>query len=286
MNYKESIGEYGIEHNIDDDIEQFIKLLSLKESTRLRKKNIHTKRIQEVADNGFNDLIIQKNGCNTPYSLDHLGGMTVVIPEFMFEDGRIKEATVNIRPTNHVYSRKLEDQDDCQALKQSKELLLKYEHYLDDPQKLKINATGHWRVDSDRRVFCDQKYSSSLLLPDFVNSLDQNPISVLPNTGDTRTCLSALFRPPEEHPMDSYFLVFFTLHKVDACTINMVIETSFFVGSGHPKVKLLVEAKHNHRRKPFFTLLKNIFSGRGPFESAQKRKRVKAKKRGKKKKGE
>ena len=240
-----------------------------------------------ATQNGFDDLVIKKNEKERAYSLAHLEGLSVAIQEFRFEDGRVGLVEVHVRPTNHVYSRKLEGTDNYTAIEATGELLIKYEHHQDNPQQIKKDALGNPKIDSDKRVFCPDKYQYSKLLPSFVGLLEMTPnhVSVLPNKGDSRTCLSALFALPQEaYPESHCYLVFFTLHKKSSCTMHMVIETAFVVDEDHMKAKLLTNSKHHEQRRPFIILLRNIFAGRNPFESKERKQGKKALKRNKGKK--
>jgi hypothetical protein len=64
----------------------------------------------------------------------------------------------------------------------------------------------------------------------------------------------------------------------------MVVETAFVVQQDDFRVRLLIDNKHKDKRRAFITLLKNIFAGREPFESPNKKRLSKAHKKKKKQK--
>lgn len=114
--------------------------------------------------NGFNPIKLANGDA---YSLKHLGGLRVDIAAFKFEDQRVDSVSVIVRPTNHVYSRAVKENDCLYSFKASGHLLLKYEHHRDDPHAVKLR-NGKPDVDSERRIFCQEKYQASKRLPDFI----------------------------------------------------------------------------------------------------------------------
>ncbi|WP_417522244.1 hypothetical protein [Marinobacter sp.] len=234
-----------------------------------------------TSNNTPKEINISKNDSSNTYTLEHLYSLSISIPQFEFEDGRVDAVHVNVRPTNHVYSRSTTPTDDIQAFQKTGELILKLEHYRDDPQQIKTDGQGKTKTDSEARIFCPEKYEQSKLLPTFIEELNERPnkISVLPNRGDARTCLSALIQLSPPYAANEYFLVFFTLHKKRAASVNMVIETAFVVSEPDFRVRLLTESKNQHQRRPFIVLLKNTLAGRLPFESAPQKARKKKTKR-------
>ena len=231
-----------------------------------------------MPSNSIDTIIFTKEGQKEHRCLQHLYDLQVIIPDFIFEDGRIDKVCVSIRPTNHVYSRALNQKDDDQiALKNNGQLLLKYEHLESDPLQPAPGKT----LSTDIRVFCEIKYQASKLLPEFVQELNQNPknICALANRGDDRTCLSALFKAQTDN---RYYIVLFRFHKKSSTEANMVIETAFLAEENDFRVNLLKSPKNKAHTRPFLTLLRNIFAGRRPFEGkkmSKKRHKRKAEKK-------
>ncbi|EGQ9055240.1 hypothetical protein HJ196_23290 [Vibrio parahaemolyticus] len=220
--------------------------------------------------NGFEDLVLTI-GTETEYlPLSHLQDLQIQIDDFELESKHKVTLTVYIRPTNHLYSRRFDGALDNEAgLSQTGELLLRYEHYPGNFQAKKPDG----QISTEKRVFCRTKYEQSKLFPSFIDYVSANlsNICVLPNKGNTRTCLSALMALPPPYAQDESYLVFFTLHKVNSKEVNMLIETAFVENNNDFRVKMLLGETAKDEMKPFLVLLRNILAGRGPFEGMVKK---------------
>lgn len=234
-----------------------------------------------VVQNGFDDLIINRDGEELPFSLSHLMDKSIEIPEFQLDSNHVVHLVVHMRPTNHLYSRKFDpDQDNYAALQATGKLLRRYEHHDGNFQAV----TRERKLSSDIRVFCRVKHEASLLFQDFVEYMSQNlsDICVLPHAGNKKTCLSALMTLPDPHPGTNNYVVLFSLHKVNSKTINMLIETAFIATDDDWRVKLLTGGAQKDNAKPFLVLLRNVLAGRAPFEGKAKRSAKKGYKKKKK----
>ncbi|SQH74203.1 conserved protein of unknown function [Shewanella benthica] len=87
---------------------------------------------------------------------------------------------------------------------------------------------------------------------------------------------------PAPYLEDSHYIVIFKLHKINASEISMVVETGFVIDEADFRYHLLTDKKNKDRWKPFTVLLKNVFSGRAPFEGKAKKNSKKAYKKKKK----
>ena len=229
--------------------------------------------------NNLDDLIIVLNGKSVTKSLTHLENLKILIVDFISESNNKNDVTINIRPTNHVYSRSFDKgTDNREKLQRTGELLLKFEHQPDNPERLILDGNGNKKLSSDVRVFCDEKYESSKLLPVFKTMLETNirTACVIANLGDNKTCLSALLELPAHYGPDLRYVVFFKFHKVSATEISMIIETAFIVALNHFKIKQL---ENEEDQKSLQAIIKNILAGRFPFEGKS---RTKSKKKYKK----
>jgi len=238
-----------------------------------------------IVQNGFEDLVIGNGADENIYSLTHLENLCIEIDSFIPENQHTIDLRIHIRPTNHLYSRSLKKSEDKHQLHKSNLLIYRYIHHEQNFQSIKHPPS----ISSEIRVFCIDKYESSKLLSLFTKKLQASPqtVCVLPNRGDSKTCLSALFpiNVNSESIDEAYYLVFFKLHKLNGREINMLIETAFIVNSDDFRVKLLTDSKHQHDQRSFFVVLKNILAGRDPFESRSTKANKKSNKAKKKKKG-
>ena len=233
-----------------------------------------------TVQNGFNDIVLTKNGGEERFPLKHLENHFIVIPEFLLESNQTVDLKVYIRPTNHLYSRKPEiGVDNLAGFSATGELLLRYEHAEGNYQAEKKD-----QINSEKRIFCPKKYEQSIMFPRFAQFLQQNPSQpcISPNPGDRRTCLSALVKLPEPWNDNDLYLVIFKLHKVNIREINMLIETAFVVQSNDTRAERLTANKYRNDRKPFLVLLRNVLAGRLPFEGKAKAAAKKAYKKKKK----
>lgn len=231
---------------------------------------------------GISDIKIVEDGREASYSLEHLWDLVVTIPNFHFEDGRTDTVEVFVRPTNHVYSRALKPEEDREILRQTGRLIIRYEHHEDAPNKIKKGDDGNPVVSSDARAFCEEKYQSSLNIPDFVDALEAGPakLCVLANRDDDRSCLTALFEFVHGPQQKECFVVIFKLHKLSARQLSMVIETAFLIDGDDFRVHLL---NFKDKGKPFFVIANNVFANRKPFEGKAKKRAKKSYKKAKKK---
>lgn len=230
---------------------------------------------------GISDIKIVEDGREASYSLEHLWDLVVTIPNFHFEDGRTDTVEVFVRPTNHVYSRALKPEEDRNILRQTGRLIIRYEHHEDAPNKIKKGDDGNPVVSSDVRAFCEEKYQSSLNIPDFVDVLEAGPakLCVLANRDDDRSCLTALFEFEHGPQEKACFVVIFKLHKLSARQLSMVIETAFMIDGDDFRVNLL---NSRDKGKPFFVIANNVFANRKPFDGKAKKRAKKSYKKAKK----
>lgn len=214
-------------------------------------------------DLDFVDLIDVTTGQQKRLDLSHLKNMSFAIKDFRCEHGHIADVEIDVRPTNHVYSRSLTDGELIESLEDHGLLLRRFKHKPGDPYTLE-RISGKPQL-LELRVFCCDKYASSLLLPDFFKYLSQNVgiKSMLANSGDKRTGLTLMVEP-ENRPSD-VLLIFFRLSKVNRGKLIMMIETAYFESKEHYRAKKLLEGKDG--LKPFKVLVKNVVAGRMPFDS-------------------
>ncbi|OEE10166.1 hypothetical protein [Aliivibrio fischeri] len=217
----------------------------------------------------------------TEYPIAHLKDLKITLC-IEFSNGDSRDITIHTRPTNHLYSRAVSNEDKLnKAVLISEGSLLRsyvhregnYQAVVDEPLKIK-----------EERVFCIDKWRQSYLFPSFVTQVQENysQVSVLANKGDEKTCLSALLTVPEYD--DHVYLVFFHLHKVNSKEVNMMIESAFLVERTAHKAQKLITPKSNEA-KPFVVIVKNILENRKPFESIkQSKSKYKRKKKQKQKK--
>lgn len=223
----------------------------------------------EVHD-GISSIKVEIDGITQVFPLDHLFNHVVQVEDFKFEDQRIEKISIEVRPTNHVYSRALENSDHELQLSYSGHLLIKYEHYEDRPHIAKLDRDGCKIISSDKRVFCRDKYLSSQNIPLFVESLQESysSLCVLANKGDDRTCLTGFFEFQHGESEKHCYVVLFKLHRLSARDLSMVIETAFLVDEDDFRVKLL----QGRDTKPFLVAVRNVFAKRPPFQGPALRK--------------
>ena len=230
-----------------------------------------------TVQNGFNDLVFVTSSGVTKLGLGHLENLSIEINDFQLENGSTNTVTVHMRPTNHLYSRRFDPASDNEAiLKKTGELLLRFEHEDGNYQAVK---RGTPVVSTEKRVFCDKKYAQSKLFPAFVESLKArlSTICVLANSGDARSCLSALWVLPSPYKQDDFYIVIFKLTKLNGKEINMLIETAFVVAEDDFRVKKLTDKRNRQDQKPFLVILRNVLAGRKPFDSPKQNKKPKTK---------
>jgi hypothetical protein len=232
-----------------------------------------------IVHDGISSIEVKIDGVAQEFPLEHLFDHVVTVKEFRFEDNRVESISIEVRPTNHVYSRKIENSDDHQQLSESGHLLIKYEHHEDRPHISKLDKDGSKIVSSDKRVFCYDKYLSSKNTSLFVEFLQKSSSNfcVLANRGDDRKCLSGLFEFKHGDSTKHCYAVIFKLHRLTARNLSMVIETAFLVDEDDFRVKNL----KGKDAKPFLIAVKNVFAKRPPFQGPA---RSKSKKIHKKKK--
>ncbi|MCM2529698.1 hypothetical protein NDN17_14430 [Shewanella algae] len=216
--------------------------------------------------NSFDPIMVD----NIEYPIEHLKGLQLILT-VIFGNKDSRDIEINVRPTNHLYSRAVvnEDHSNKESLVNSGHWLVSYEHSLGNyqnvknPQKVKEN-----------RIFCTSKWEQSHLLPTFINLIKQNPkeITVLANDGDTKTCMSAILNI-EDQP-DEIYVVFFILTKVNSKELNMLIESGYCLRKDDNRKAPRILSKNKHvDRKPFIVVVKNVMEGRLPFENQQQNKR-------------
>lgn len=210
------------------------------------------------------DPLINDSG---EFKIDHLKDLSLDI-DIEFDNGDTRTIKVHMRPTNHLFSRSVDDQDWCNrpSLEKSGYWLTSYIHHEGNYQQVKHNPP---KV-KEHRIFCHEKWSDSFFFPDFFQILSQQPAqtTVLANEGDSKTCLSGILEI-ENRPTDVY-LVFFTINKINSKEVNMLIESAYCVSKEeHVKAKRLLSSKRDNK-KPFIIVLKNILEGRLPLESKKK----------------
>lgn len=216
----------------------------------------------------------------TEYPIDHLKNLKIVLC-IEFTNGDSRDITIHTRPTNHLYSRSVANED-----KLNKAVLISEGAWL----RSYVHREGNYQAVvgeplkmKEERIFCAEKWHQSYLFPSFVAQIQENysQVSVLANNGDEKTCLSALLTVPEcdEH----VYLVFFHLHKVNSKEINMMIESAFLVEKTAHKAQKLITPKSNEA-KPFVIIVKNILENRKPFESIKQSKSKYKRKKQKQKK--
>ena len=75
---------------------------------------------------------------HTEYKIDHLKDM-VLVTDINFDNGDARSISVNVRPTNHLFSRavEVEDKRNQAALEKSGHWLRSYVHFEGNYQKVK-----------------------------------------------------------------------------------------------------------------------------------------------------
>jgi hypothetical protein len=230
---------------------------------------------------GNSSITLKIDGNSRTYTLEHLFDHVITIDGFKFEDNRVEPISIAVRPTNHVYSRAIEPTDDYHNITESGSLIQKYQHLENNPHVSKLDNLGQRIISSDVRVFCEDKYKSSLNLPLFVENLQSSSsqFCVMANKGDERTCLTGLFEFQYGASDKHCYVVLFKLHRLTPRDLSMVIETAFLVDEGDFRSKLL----KGDDTKPFLVTVKNVFAKRSPFQGKAL---LKSKKRYKKAKKE
>lgn len=235
-----------------------------------------------MVSNILDSVTIKKNGSEHSYDLSHLKDISFNIA---IESDSPKNVTINVLPTNHVYSIGFKNTGNKSELTQSGYLLNSYKHCEKDISKLDLR--NGIPEKKEIRVFDEERYNQSYYLPDFINSLikDYKKKCILANSGDDKQCLSGLFSTPSE---DFAYLVIFKLKKVKALEINMIIETAYVekIDSDHRLEKISSPKNRGeiNKLRPFATLVINVLAGRNPFEGRPNDKRNRRKKAKKSKK--
>ncbi|MFT4928633.1 MAG: hypothetical protein ACI8WB_004753, partial [Phenylobacterium sp.] len=218
------------------------------------------------------------------YDLMHIRDLNIIIPDFIAENGQTIEVLINVYVTNHVYTRKpaSTDKANMAILEFKGRVLKRYKHLDKEPSKLHL-INGQPQL-LEQRIFDETKYQQSLLLPSFIDFLEANLAlkNILANSGNDKTCLTALFNLPHED--DKAYMVLFHLDKLNGSTVNMLIETGYIesIKADHRLQKIINNDRT--RLKPFVVLVKNILAGRKPFEGPAIQKRKRSAKKNKKNK--
>ena len=235
-----------------------------------------------VVHDGLEDISINTSNGVQLHSLEHLQDLTIEISAFNFENGVTDDVEIHVRPTNHVYSRKFEhDTDNYANLSATGELIIKYEHYENNPSRVKLDLNQAPIISTDKRVFCPTKYNASKNIPAFIEDLNNfpNKFCVLANSGDDRTCLTGVFEFPEGNTNNNCYIVLFKLHRINTRELSMVIETAFIVEKTDFRA---VKIENDTGGKPFLVIVKNIFAKRRPFVGPDKKRSKKKYKKNKK----
>jgi hypothetical protein len=204
------------------------------------------------------------------HDIGHLKDLQLVF-DVRFSNGDIRPITVHIRPTNHLFSREVKDEDySIKAVLEANGYWLKsYVHNEGNYQSVK----GSPATLKEHRIFCHEKWGDSFYFPQFVKLLGEKPAqtTVLANAGEEKTCLSG-FWEISSRP-DYVYLIFFTLTKINSKELNMLIESAYCVSKlTHGKARRLLESSPDDA-KPFIIVLQNIQEGRKPLEGQKKSKR-------------
>ncbi len=217
-------------------------------------------------NNEFSPIIVD----GVSYKIEHLKDKSFVV-DVRFANGDTRSITVWLRPTNHLFSRKVTDNDKSNKSKLEKDgaWLVSYQHYDGNYQAVK----GTPPKVKEFRIFCAEKWECSKIFPSFVDFIAEEPRSVTAlaniNKGDEKTCLSGLLHLPDRP--DEVYLVYFSLFKINSKEANMIIESAYCVDRNKDfKAKKLIAADKNDV-KPFIVVLKNVMEGRKPFESLAKK---------------
>lgn len=216
--------------------------------------------------NNFDPIFIE----GKEFNIDHLKDLQLAL-SILFDNGDERTITVHMRPTNHLFSRAVAEEDwSKRSTLEGKGAWLKsYVHNDGNYQKIKNTPPAL----KEHRIFCEDKWSDSFFFPSFVQLLETKPAqtTVLANAGNVKTCLSGIIEV--ENRPDDVYLVFFTLHKLNSKEVNMLIESAYCVSkTEHDKAKKLLSNKGD--KKPFIVVLKNVLEGRLPMESKKKSKRT------------
>ncbi len=205
------------------------------------------------------------------FEIGHLKDLSIVF-EVLFNNGDTRPITVHMRPTNHLFSRAVTEDDwpNRATLDASGLWLKSYVHHEGNYQRIKDDP----RVIKEHRIFCEEKWTDSFFFPEFVELLTKEPskTTVLANAGDSKTCLSGILEL-DDRP-DEVYLVFFTLTKVNSKEVNMLISSAYCVQRlEHDKAKRLLAPKRDEV-KPFIVVLKNVLEGRKPLEGQKQSRRA------------
>ncbi len=227
-----------------------------------------------MKNNEFNPITV--NGHK--YGIDHLKDIKFKV-NVEFNNGDIREIIVYVRPTNHLFSKKM-SASECKnrtTLVESGACLISYQHHEGNYQAIKNNPPQI----KEYRMFCDKKWKDSTLLLSFIDLISNDPKSsrtMLANTGDDKTCLSGILEPKDRS--NEVYLVFFTMLKRNSKELNMIIDTAFCVSPDQYKAKKLINGDQNVV-KPLVLVIRNIMEGRKPFESLKGAKKKKGAKKNK-----
>jgi hypothetical protein len=217
-------------------------------------------------ENDFDPIQVESE----TYDISHLKDMKLVF-DIEFSNGDTRPITVHMRPTNHLFTREVKDEDYANraTFEALGYWLRSYVHNEGNYQSVK----GEPLKLKEYRIFCHEKWLDSFFFPRFVKHLGEQPAktTVLANAGDVKTCLSGILQLEEK--VDDVYLVFFTLNKINSKEINMLIESAYSVPKNtHLKAQLLLAPKKDDA-KPFIVVLRNVQEGRLPLEGMKKNKR-------------
>jgi len=244
------------------------------------------------ADVQKNFTPIEVNGVT--YKLDHLDSDFSFITRII-NSGQPKDITIKVHPTNHLYTRAVEERDNEAELRETNEWQDSYRHEEGVYRNL-LPLTGKHSDKLKPRVFCKKKYYENIDFITFTKYLENNPKTKasLPSAdssgnGNVKTCVSI----PVMDGM--HYVVMYSLYKPKGIksTINMLVETAYKTTDNSPVVKKHIKqskAQQQKHSKPFDNIVKNTFEGRNSHETgSQKSKngkfssKAKAKRKGKEK---
>ncbi|MCG7556257.1 hypothetical protein [Pseudoalteromonas sp. Of11M-6] len=217
-------------------------------------------------NNNFDPIKVDDN----EYKIDHLKDLSLII-DMDCQNGDTRPITVHMRPTNHLFSREVTDDDKANRakLEGSGHWLNSYIHHEGNYQQVKTPPKI-----KESRIFCKEKWEYSFLFPKFVALIEETPshVTVLANAGDDKTCLSGILEI-EDRPEEVY-LVFFVLTKINSKEASMLIESAYCVDPNvNSKAKKLINPARDDS-KPFVIALRNVMEGRKPLESKKQNSRA------------
>ena len=203
-------------------------------------------------------VVIFENGVKRSYPLSHLRGLRVTIKDLKRDDLSKVDVNIEVHPSNHLYSRKKEDEDNLDDLNRRGAVFYR--------------PISQASSKKETRIFCKEKYMASQFLKPLIMQLNKSPEKkcILANKYDKESCFSAVF-DIKGNPNEAY-LIIFKLKKVNSKKLIMSIDTGFLsnVNNRHPL--RVLKGNKSKELLPFSIIVRNVLQGRRPFDGIRRSK--------------